>query len=157
MYWYHEILYVNCCVYVGCFVTLCQYLKILILRPFPVRNIIWMWIHFSRVTEMWVFEMQVDLGIIVYLLLWKNILQYSLQYSLWRKDCTVQFNKCSEWLPSSWMHALTLSTVESITLWITAVSLTCPAGLKICWSCSPIVSTLNSYNMFFCVTPLMEV
>jgi hypothetical protein len=38
---------------IQCPVTICQYFRILFLKPFPVRNVIWTWVQFSSVTELW--------------------------------------------------------------------------------------------------------
>jgi len=46
--WFLDIQNVQC---------VCPYLKILFLRPFPVRNIIWTWVWLSMVVEIWVLEM----------------------------------------------------------------------------------------------------
>jgi len=51
--------------------------------------------------EIWVFEMAVIHFLFIY---WMRRL-YIWVYSTVQKDgCTVQFIKCSEWLPSAWMH-----------------------------------------------------
>jgi hypothetical protein len=44
---------------------------------------------------------------------------YFYSFIYW-KSCKFQFNKCSKWSPSAWMHTLTRSTTESVTFWRTA-------------------------------------
>jgi hypothetical protein len=43
---------------IGCPVTSWHYFRILFLTSFPVRKIIWTWVGFSKVTELWVFEIR---------------------------------------------------------------------------------------------------
>lgn len=51
----------------GCLMNLCQYIKILFLRPYPVRSVIWTWVWLSTVTEIWLFEMYLVIEVTCYL------------------------------------------------------------------------------------------
>jgi hypothetical protein len=49
------------CCNTECPVTLCQYFKILFLRSSPAKNVTWIWVWISTVTELWA-EIQDDVN-----------------------------------------------------------------------------------------------
>jgi len=61
------------------------------------------------------------ISLLVYLL--AEIVQFSLQCTL-EKYWAVNFNRCSKWLPSAWMHILTRLTMQNVTLQRITESLT---------------------------------
>lgn len=95
--------------------TLRQSFKISPLRPLPVRNVMGTWVRFSTVTEIRVYDMQFTRKLNYYLIVYL----YIHLFVYWIEDWTVHFNEPSKW-PLDLLHILNRSTVESVTLQISA-------------------------------------
>jgi hypothetical protein len=95
----------------------------------------------STVMEIQIFQMWLDLEVI-YLFTGKCKVR-------WKKCVHFIFINVPKWPPSIWVHILTSSTTESVTLRRTAASLTCLAASKIRYSSSSLVPSLRSYAIFF--------
>jgi len=97
-------------------------LKVLFLKSFPV-SFQWLWRYgYMKCSFTW--------KLFIYLFIKKRLFQ---------------FNKCSKWLQSAWMHILIHMTIENITLQRIVTSLMHLAESKICLSTSWVINDTTQH------------